>query len=118
MKTVQQLYAEAKSVITEVPARDVHERMARGEPTVLIDIREQNEVNLGYPEGAILIGRGILEREVESRVPRDAHVVLICANGNRSALAARVLGEMGYADVSSLSGGFREWIEIGGAVAD
>ena len=68
MKTVQQLYAEAKAVITEVPARDVHERMARGEPTVLIDIREQNEVNLGYPEGAILIGRGILEREVESRV--------------------------------------------------
>ena len=118
MKTAQQLYADAKAVVTEVTAREVQERTARGEAITLIDIREQNEWNLGHADGAIYIGRGILEREIEGRVPRDATVVLICASGNRSALSAQTLETMGYTNVASMAGGFRDWVASGGAVAD
>ncbi len=117
-KTAQQLIAEAKAVIVEVTAREVQDQLARGEEIVLIDIREQNEWNLGHAAPAIYIGRGVLEREIEGQVPREARVVLICASGNRSALAARVLNEMGYAQASSMAGGFRDWVASGGEVAD
>lgn len=118
MKTGQQLIAEAKAVITEVTARETQDRIARGEPIVLIDIREQNEWNLGHAAGSAYIGRGVLEREIESRVGRDAHVILYCASGNRSALAARTLSDMGYTNVASMAGGFRDWVASGGEVAD
>lgn len=118
MKTAQQLYAEAKGRVAEVTAAETRDRMAGGEPIVLIDIREQNEWNLGHAEGAQYIGRGVLEREIESRVPRDAPVVLYCANGNRSLLAAVTLTEMGYTNVASMAGGFRDWVASGGEVAD
>ena len=118
MKTAQQLFAEAKALITQVTARETQDRIARGEPIVLIDIREQNEWNLGHAAGAMYIGRGVLESQIESRVPRDAQVVLYCASGNRTALAARTLGEMGYTNVASMAGGFRDWIATGGAVDD
>lgn len=118
MKTAQQLFAEAKAVITQVTARETQDRIARGEPIVLIDIREQNEWNLGHAAGAMYIGRGVLESQIESRVPRDAQIVLYCASGNRTALAARTLGEMGYSNVASMAGGFRDWIATGGEVAD
>jgi rhodanese-related sulfurtransferase len=118
MKTAQQLFAEAKAVITQVTARETQDRIARGEPLVLIDIREQNEWNLGHAAGAIYIGRGVLESQIEQRVPRDAQIVLYCASGNRTALAARTLGEMGYSNVASMAGGFRDWVASGGEVAD
>lgn len=118
MKTAQQLIAEAKAVITETTAREVQDKLARGEQLVLIDIREQNEWNLGHAAPAIYIGRGVLESQIESRVARDAEVVLMCASGNRTALAAKTLGEMGYTNVSSLAGGFRDWVASGGEVAD
>jgi len=117
-KTAQQLIAEAKSAVTEVTAREVQDQMARGEEIVLIDIRELNEWNLGHAEPAIYIGRGVLETQIEARVPREARVVLMCASGNRSALAARVLLEMGYSKAESMAGGFRDWVASGGAVAD
>ncbi len=117
-KTAQQLVAEAKAVIAEVTAREVQDQLARGEELVLIDIREQNEWNLGHAAPAIYIGRGVLESQIEARVPRDARVVLICASGNRSALAARVLNDMGYAHAASMAGGFRDWVASGGEVAD
>ncbi len=118
MKTAQQLYAEARERVAEVTARETQDRIAHGEPIVLIDIREQNEWNLGHAEGAMYIGRGVLEREIESRVPRDAAVVLYCASGNRSLLAGATLAEMGYTNVASMSGGFRDWVASGGAVED
>jgi len=117
-KTAQQLLAEAKAVITEVTAREVQDQLARGEEVVLIDVREQNEWNLGHAAPAIYIGRGVLESQIEARVPRDAHVVLMCASGNRSALAARVLNEMGYVNTASMAGGFRDWVASGGEEAD
>lgn len=118
MKTAQQLIAEAKAMVSEVTAREVQDRLASGDNLVLIDIREQQEWNLGHAAPAIYIGRGVLESQIEARVPRDAHVVLLCASGNRSALAARTLQEMGYADVASMAGGFRDWVATGGEVAD
>ncbi len=117
-KTAQQLFAEAKAAVTEVTAREVQDQLGRGEEIVLVDIREQNEWNLGHAAPAIYIGRGVLESQIEARVPREARVVLMCASGNRSALAARVLDEMGYANVASLAGGFRDWVASGGEVAD
>ena len=118
MKTAQQLIAEAKAVITEVTAREVQDALARGDALELIDIREQNEWNLGHATPAQYIGRGVLESQIESKVPRDARVVLMCASGNRSALAARTLIEMGYTNVASMAGGFRDWVASGGADAD
>lgn len=118
MKTAQQLIAEAKASVAEVTAREVQDRLAAGEPVVLIDVREQNEWNLGHATPAQYIGRGVLESQIEARVPRDAQVVLMCASGNRSALSARTLIEMGYTNVASLAGGFRDWVASGGAVAD
>ena len=118
MKTAQQLIADAKAVISETTAIEVQEQLARGEALVLIDIREQNEWNLGHAAPAIYIGRGVLESQIESRVPRNAQVVLQCASGNRSALAALTLQEMGYTNVASMAGGFRDWIATGGEVAD
>lgn len=117
-KTAQQLIADAKAAITEVTAREVQNQLARGEEVVLIDIREQNEWNLGHAAPAIYIGRGVLESQIEARVPREANVVLMCASGNRSALAARTLNEMGYPKASSMAGGFRDWVASGGEVAD
>ena len=117
MKTAQQLIADAKAQVTEVTAREVQDALARGEPLVLVDVREQNEWNLGHAAPAEYIGRGVLESQVESRVPRDARVVLMCASGNRSALAAVTLQQMGYGNVASLAGGFRDWVASGGEVA-
>jgi len=118
MKTAQQLIAEAKTQISEVTAREVQNRLAGGEELVLIDVREQNEWNLGHATPAQYIGRGVLESQIGSRVPREATVILMCASGNRSALAALTLHEMGYEKVASLAGGFRDWVASGGAVAD
>ena len=118
MKTAQQLIADAKSQISEVTAREVQDQLARGEAIVLIDIREQNEWAMGHAAPAQYIGRGVLESQIEAKVPRDARVVLMCASGNRSALSAITLREMGYGNVASMAGGFRDWVATGGAVAE
>ncbi|MFN5581389.1 rhodanese-like domain-containing protein [Gemmatimonas sp.] len=118
MKTAQQLIAEAKAAIAEVTSQEVQAALAHGESLVLIDIREQNEWALGHAKPAEYIGRGVLESQIEARVPRNARVVLMCASGNRSALSARTLMEMGYTNVASLAGGFRDWVASGGEVAE
>jgi rhodanese-related sulfurtransferase len=75
-------------------------------------------VNLGMIPGAIHLDRGRLESKVEAAIPRDATVVLYCAVGNRSALAAETLEKMGYTDVASLDSGFRGWVEAGGEIEE
>lgn len=119
MKSAVQLIDEAKARITQVTAREVIDALGRGESLVLIDCREQSEWDLGHAAPAMYIGRGVLESGIEAaQVPRDARVVLYCASGNRSALAAVSLQEMGFSDVASMAGGFRDWVAQGGAVAD
>jgi rhodanese-related sulfurtransferase len=118
MKSAQELFSEARSKITQVTPQQVREQRERGDAVVVIDVRESNEWNLGHVPGAMHISRGVLEGNIEARVPRDANVVLYCASGNRSALSARSLEEMGYTRVASMSGGFKEWVAAGGDIED
>ena len=115
-KTGTDLVNEAKSRIKEVSAREVRELRERGEDIVILDVREPNEWNLGRIPGAVFIPRGTLETKIEQAIPRDASVIIYCASGNRSALAADTMQQMGYKDVASLAGGWRDWVGAGGQV--
>ena len=115
MKSGTDLINEVKSRITQVNATEALALHAKGGVTFL-DVRDQQEVNLGRIPGAAHISRGNLETTVEGIVPRDAHVVAYCASGNRSAFAAETMTQMGYTNVSSLAGGIRGWAEAGGEI--
>jgi rhodanese-related sulfurtransferase len=117
MKSCTDLVNEAKARIREVSpdeARELHKRSG----VTFLDVRDQQEVNLGRIPGALHISRGTLESKIEAAVPRTAEVVIYCASGNRSAFAADTMQQMGYQKVSSLAGGFRGWAEAGGEVDD
>jgi rhodanese-related sulfurtransferase len=115
-KSYAQLVADAKGRITEVTVQQLREMHERGERIALVDVREDREWNLGRLPGAVHMSRGTLESKIDGAVPRQAKVLLYCASGNRSALAAASLREMGYTDVASLAGGIRAWVEAGGDV--
>ena len=115
MKSGTDLITDAKARITEVDAAQALRAHATS-GTTFLDVRDQQEVNLGRIPGAIHISRGTLETRAEGALPRDAHIVIYCGSGNRSALAADTLQQMGYAHVSSLAGGFRAWAEAGGDI--
>ena len=116
MKTGAQLVAEARARVTQVSAQDVLDMQQRGERITLLDVRDLNEVNLGKIPGAVHVSRGNLETKIEALIPRDAHVIIYCASGNRSAFAAETMAQMGYTNVASMAGGFRGWAEAGGDV--
>jgi rhodanese-related sulfurtransferase len=116
-KSGSDLVAEAKARVKEIDAANAIMEKAKSD-TVFIDVREPNEWNLGHVPGAVHIPRGQLEGKVESLVDRDKNVVVYCAGGSRSALAADTLQQMGYDKVSSLKGGFRGWAEGGGEIDD
>jgi rhodanese-related sulfurtransferase len=115
-KTGQQLLDEARARVRELSARDAIALRAAQPDIVFLDIREQPEVNLGIIPGAVHLARGSMETKIEALVPREKRVVIYCANGNRSAFAADTLQQMGYRDVVSMAGGFREWVALGGDV--
>src|SRR5205085_2568228 len=102
IKTAEQLLADAKAQIQEYTPSQVMEMQKRGEKFTLLDVRDPNEVGLAKIPGAIHISRGRLEQNIEAAIPRDANLVIYCANGNRSALAAITLRDMGYEHVSSM----------------
>lgn len=112
-KTFQQLADEAKSRIRELtPAQVVEKLQGPSDDWVLIDVRENDEFRAGHLPGARGIGRGVLEYHIADEVPdTDTEIVLYCRGGNRSALAADSLQQMGYSNVYSMSGGYREWTE-------
>ncbi len=115
MKTYRDLVAEAKTRIAEVTVEDVMQKQAAGEDVVVIDIREDREWNAGHMPGAVHLGRGVLEPNVSKVIPDPSTpIVLYCGGGNRSALAADVLNQMGYGDVASMAGGWRAWLAAGG----
>ncbi len=113
--TKSQLLKKVKEEIREVSAEEVHRDLRAGKPLRLVDVREREEVMDGYIPGAALIPRGFLELNIEEEVTPDrkAPIVLYCAGGNRSALAARDLQQMGYTNVSSMIGGFKGWKDGG-----
>ena len=105
---------DARSRIRETTVDAVRLRQQRGESFTLIDIREDHEWAQGRVAGAIHIGRGILERDIEAAIPNHgADIVLYCGGGYRSALSAEMLQKMGYTNVSSMDGGIRLWREKG-----
>lgn len=105
----QQLAADAKTRVREVTVQDL-ERTPLAPGTVLIDVREADEWRAGHAVGAIHLSRGVLEGAIEEKVPApDTPILLYCDGGNRSALAADNLQKMGYTNIASLAGGFRDW---------
>jgi rhodanese-related sulfurtransferase len=108
------LVQDAKKNVKECTVDDVWKLQQSGRRFVLIDVREDQEWAKGHAEGALHLGRGVLERDVEKSIPdKDTEIVLYCGGGFRSALAAESLGKLGYKNVISMDGGFRGWVEAG-----
>lgn len=106
------LVNDAKKRVKEENFRDTKKRMDAGEGFILVDTREESEWARGHLPGAIHIGKGVIERDIEKKVPdKDATIVLYCGGGFRSALVADNLQKMGYRNVISMDGGWRGWTE-------
>ena len=104
----------ARARVRETDVATVAERLRRGEAFHLVDVREESEWAKGHLPGAVHLGKGVIERDAETRLPDlDAEIVLYCGGGYRSVLAADALGQMGYANVVSMDGGVRGWQEAG-----
>lgn len=115
-KTGEDLIQEAKQQIDEVTPEQVRDMQQRNESVVYLDVREPNEWNLGRLPHAIHLPRGNLETKVEALIDRGQRVVIYCARGNRSALAALTMKQMGYENVASMARGFLGWADINGEV--
>ena len=103
---------DAKARVREVSIDDVKARLDRGDKFVLVDVREESEYAKDHLPGAIHLGKGVIERDIEERVSElNTPVVLYCGGGYRSALAADNLQKMGYSCVLSMNGGIRGWRE-------
>jgi rhodanese-related sulfurtransferase len=111
------LVNDAKHRIREVTVPETQKRTAENPAAKLIDVREDIEWQAGHAAGAVHLGKGIIERDIEEKVPDKAtEIILYCGGGYRSALAADVLQHMGYANVFSMAGGWRAWKESGGKI--
>ncbi|MGH9880622.1 MAG: rhodanese-like domain-containing protein [Pyrinomonadaceae bacterium] len=112
------LVNDSKNRIREVTVSETRDRMTANPNSRLIDVREDNEWQAGHAAGAEHLGKGIIERDIEEKVPdKSTEVILYCGGGYRSALAADVLQQMGYTNVYSMAGGWRAWKESGAPVA-
>jgi len=108
------LVNDAKKRVRETTVDEVKTRLDRGEKFVLVDVREESEYAKDHLPGAVHLGKGVIERDIEQRVPDPkTPVVLYCGGGFRSALAADNIQKMGYTNVLSMDGGIREWREKG-----
>ena len=105
---------DAKKRVRETNVDEIKARMDRGQKFILIDVREESEFAKDHLPGAMHMGKGVIERDIESRVPdTGTSLVLYCGGGFRSALAADNLQKMGYTNVLSMDGGIRGWREKG-----
>ena len=105
---------DARSRIRECNVADVKRKLDRGERFHLVDVREDSEWAAGHLPNAEHLGKGVIERDIETKIPdTGAEIVLYCGGGYRSALAADNLQKMGYTNVISMDGGFRGWKEAG-----
>ena len=107
---------DAKSRVREVSVEETRRKLEKGKAQV-IDVREESEWAAGHARGAAHLGKGVIERDIEARVPdRNTEIILYCGGGFRSALSADSLQKMGYTNVASMAGGWRAWTESGGPV--
>ena len=105
---------DAKSRVRENIPEDVQRKQEAGESFYFVDVREDNEWQKGHAAGAIHLGKGIIERDIEKAIPdHDAEIILYCGGGFRSALAGDALQKMGYRRAVSMDGGWRRWTELG-----
>ena len=108
---------DSKSRIKEVTVDETRDRLKGNPDAKLIDVREDNEWDAAHAAGAIHLGKGIIERDIETTVPNKlTELILYCGGGYRSALAADVLQNMGYTKVFSMAGGWKAWKESGAPV--
>ena len=120
MPEFKQIVDEARRLIQEIGPRDLARMQQAGEDFTLIDVREPDEPAKGTIAGAVTMPRGILERDIDQGTSdKNRKIVLYCAGGLRSVLAAQSLKSMGFKDVISLSGGYRGWVQsqAGGAIS-
>ena len=103
---------DAKSRVKETTVDEVKQQLDNGDKVLLIDVREESEVAKDHLPGAIHLGKGVIERDIETRVPDvKTPMILYCGGGFRSAMAADNLQKMGYTNVYSMAGGYRAWKE-------
>lgn len=103
-----ELVERARKTVAEVSVEETMERMKAG--TNLIDVREDNEWEKGHIKDAVHLGKGIIERDIASKFPdKNAELILYCGGGFRSVLSAENLQKMGYQNVFSMAGGWRDW---------
>lgn len=108
------LVQDAKARVKECTVADVQQRIAAGDEFVLVDVREESEWAAGHAPGAVHMSKGVIERDVETKVPdKGTALVLYCGGGFRSALVADNLQKMGYTNVLSMDGGWRGWTQAG-----
>jgi rhodanese-related sulfurtransferase len=111
------LVNDSKKRIREVTVEETQQRLKENPDAKLIDVREDNEWQAGHAAGAEHLGKGIIERDIEEKVPdKSSEVILYCGGGYRSALAADVLQQMGYTNVFSMAGGWKAWKESGAKI--
>jgi rhodanese-related sulfurtransferase len=107
-----QIVQEAKKNIRETNVEEVKARLDRGEQLCIVDVREESEFAKDHLPGAIHLGKGVIERDIEAKLPdTSSEIILYCGGGFRSALAAENLQRMGYTHVLSMGGGIRDWRE-------
>ena len=105
---------EARARVCECTASDVKLRLDRGERFYFVDVREDDEFCQDHAAGAVHIGKGVIERDIETAIPnRQEPIVLYCGGGYRSVLAADSLHQMGYTNVISMDGGIKAWRAAG-----
>ena len=110
------LVDDAKSRVREVSVEEARRKLETGKAKV-IDVREESEWAAGHARGAEHMGKGVIERDIEARVPdKNAEIILYCGGGFRSALSADNLQKMGYKSVTSMAGGWRAWQDAGAPV--
>ena len=101
---------DAKKRVKETTVDTIKARLDKGDKFLLVDVREESEYAKDHLPGAIHLGKGVIERDVEQKIPNtDSEIVLYCGGGFRSALAADNLQKMGYTNVISMDGGIRDW---------
>jgi len=105
---------DAKSRVREISVPETRKRLDAAKDTVFIDVREDHEWAKGHAKGAIHLGKGIIERDIEKVVTNpNAEIILYCGGGYRSALAADALQQIGYQRVFSMAGGYKDWVKNG-----
>ena len=105
------LVEDALTRVTEISLTDASARLASGDPVVLLDVREESEWNKAHAKNAQYLGKGVLERDLETRLPdKDTEIIMYCGGGYRSALTCDAAQKMGYTNVTSLENGYRGMI--------